>query len=218
MCAKGYVQSEAAGGEVVSSTASAGPAESPGDVPPKRAQEGRHAQEDDWVLIWRPSQASNRKGRTSSLCMNSLPPRLTYTFFFSNRLLLFCIHIMLLCRCCWCTYYLDLQKKSFYGPRCIFKDRRVACCFTVLFVISVFWLNVPIRSKKKKNFFWTIGVDIVFFGVFYTLSNQTPVHECFPKLGKHVRLAQVYFPSDLKTASSEGLRDLYRFYSPDIGL
>lgn len=40
VCGKGYIQSEAAGREAVSSASSAGPAESPGDVPPERAQEG----------------------------------------------------------------------------------------------------------------------------------------------------------------------------------
>lgn len=40
VCAKGLIQSEAAGREAVSGPSTAGPTESPGDVPPERAQEG----------------------------------------------------------------------------------------------------------------------------------------------------------------------------------
>lgn len=102
VCAKGVVQSEAAGREAVSGPPAAGPAESPGAVHPEWAQEGWHTQEDDWVLSSVPSKIWRLKGSAARLKWTFVPcllPVIRYTVWFFLRLffMLFLTGIIDLC-------------------------------------------------------------------------------------------------------------------------
>lgn len=94
VCAKGVVQSEAAGREAVSGPPAAGPAESPGAVHPEWAQEGWHTQEDDWVLSSVPSKIWRLKGSAARLKWTFVPcllPVIRYTVCFFLRLFFYVI-------------------------------------------------------------------------------------------------------------------------------
>lgn len=141
VCAKGHIQSEAAGREAVSGPPTAGPAESPGAVHPERAQEGWHTQEDDWVLSSVPLKTWRIK---RSICLPEMNfcvlPVVSYLLHcFFNHFFFFSIShrhhgFMLAVGPTWCIS--DHLLKNISASHFIFKD------WAVYFVWTAVWFQI----------------------------------------------------------------------------